>query len=273
MLYQFNDFDEFAKKAKRMGIKDDLKTLLTLNIMFYEEYDDYVILSLPDFDSRPNKIMVLSRKDNLVYPDYISDNSPLFRHKTKSRNRESSVTAFLVLKKVLTNYISYFETLNNMVDKADNEKDIEMVEDVSKKLKKLWDAVHDMERLLIELEQSTLKFVDMDVVGYDYDVLMAKANYLSDRCRGARKELSIIRTKIEFKMDKQLNRNIMRLTEVMTVLTIITVIISVPNTVATIFGVPTLAQLVGAMDVVWFMVIATIISVAVSMVYLKKWQL
>lgn len=275
MLHQFSNFDDFVKKAQEIGITSDLKALLTLDIIFYEEYEDYLILSLTEFDSTPNKILVLSERNNLVYPEVVNAKHALYsiQAKGKEKVRETTVTAFLVLKKTLSTYIAYFEKLNKQTDQVSATLDLDEIEAIDKRLKKFGDAVHDFESLLIELEESTFKFVDAEIIGYDYDILLAKATHLSDRVRGLKKELLAVRGKCEVRFSKELNTNIVRLTQIMAFLTIVTVILTVPNTIATMFGVPSLNQIAGLEIYAIAMVVTTLLAIVISFYYIRKWNL
>jgi len=238
MIHQFNSFDDFVKKAQEVGITADLKALLTLDIIFYEEYEDYLMLSLTDFDSAPNKILVLSPQASLVYPEVVNIKHQLYAipAKGKEKQRESTVTAFLVLKKVLSSYTAYYEKINKQADHAGNTLDVDEIEVIDRRLKKFGDAVHDFESLLIELEESTFKFVDAAIIGYDYDVLLAKATHLSDRVRGLKKETVTLRSKFEMKSSNELNKRIEHLSDVVRVLTAVTILLMIPNIISSHFG-------------------------------------
>jgi Mg2+ and Co2+ transporter CorA len=91
--------------------------------------------------------------------------------------------------------------------------------------------------------------------------------------RGARKEISIARNKCEVKYSKDLNRSIERLTYIMAYLTIITVVISVPNTVATIYGIAPFAVAVEPW-LIWLLIVATTaVSIVVSYYFIRKWNI
>lgn len=238
MLYQFSNFDDFLKKAQEIGITSDLKALLTLDIIFYEEYEDFLVLSLTDFDSAPNRILVLSPANNLVYPVVVNMKHPLYSipAKGKEKQRETTVTAFLVLKKSLSAYIAYYEKLNRQTDHVSNTLDVDEIEAIDRRLKKFGDAVHDFESLLIELEESTFKFVNAEMIGYDYDVLLAKATHLSDRVRGLKKEIQAVRSKCEMRFSYELNKRIEHLSNVVKTLTAVTILFMIPNIVSSHFG-------------------------------------
>ena len=283
MIHQFTNFDDFVSKAQEIGITSDLKALLTLDIIFYEEYEDFLVVSLVDFDSQPNKILVISEKECLIYPEIINVKHQLYSgthkgkgnsvpHKGKGNSRESTVTMFLSLKKILGSYTAYYEKLNRQVEHVGQSLDLDDIEEVDRKLKKFSDVVHSYESLLIEMEESTLKFVNVEVIGYDYDLLLAKATHLSELCRGLKGELSIVRDKTEVRFSKELNRNIVRLTQIMAYLTIITVVISIPNTVGSLYGmnVP-VGILADPVVVLIVLLITTVASIALSYYYMRKW--
>jgi Mg2+ and Co2+ transporter CorA len=273
MIFQYNNFDDFAAKAREIGIPSDLKALLTLNIIFYEEYEDYMIISLTDFDARPNKILVLSEHQTLVYPEIVNAKHGLYSANS-NRYSEPTITIYLALKKVLSDYVSYFETIKSRMEHASDSLDVDEIEDVDKQVKRFSDVIHDFERLLIDLEESNeMHLFDKDIVAYDFDLLLAKATHLKDRVRGARKEINIARDKCEVNYSKQLNKNIERLTFIVAILTIVTLIISVPNTVATIYGIAPISQLHGVAVILGALVVTTLLSIVVSWYYIKKWNL
>lgn len=238
MLSQFRSFDEFVKKAQGIGISSDLNALLTLDIIFYEEYEDYLILSLVDFDSQPNKILIISEKECLVYPEIINAKHSLYNvpQKAKGGFRESTVTTFLALKKLLGNYTSYYEKLNRQIEHSAQTLDLDEIEEVERHLKKFSDVVHSFETLLIEFEESTLKFVDVELIGYDYDLLLAKTTHLAELCRGLKGEISLSRDKTEARSSKELNQRIEHLSDVVRVLTAVTILLMIPSIVSSHFG-------------------------------------
>ncbi len=274
MISQFSNFDDFVKKAQQIGITSDLKALLTLDIMFYEEYDDYLVVSLVDFDSQPNKILIISEKECLVYPEILNVKHALYTapSKGKGNSRDSTVTTFLALKKILGSYTAYYEKLNHQIEHAGQTLDLDEIEEVDKRLKKFSDVVHSFETLLIELEESTLKYINVELIGYDYDLLLAKATHLSEVCRGLKGELSIVRDKTEVRFSKELNRNIVRLTQIMAYLILVVAIISVPNTVAALFTIPAISQSVEPRTAGVILLFATTLAALISYYYIKKWK-
>jgi Mg2+ and Co2+ transporter CorA len=229
--------------------------------------------------------MILSGEQCLVYPEIVNTKHPLYSIKTKNEeSREATVTAFLVLRKVLSNYISHYEKLKAQVEHAEDTLDIEEIESVGKKLKKFWDVVRDFERLLIELEEksSGRRFIDTEIIGYDYDVLLAKAAHLSDRVRGAMKEIDNARNKCEVNYSKQLNANIERLTKIMAYITMVQVLIAMPMLIASFYGMnivfpdalretPEYPMLASPTIAFGIIVAVTLISIALAYRYLKKW--
>lgn len=266
MIYSFDDFKEFAKKAKKLGIPGDLGELRDLDIIFHEVYDSYMILSLVA-PKGPNRIVILSKDFSLIYPKTKIKPKKL---KKAGVYAESTFVAYTVLDRMADRYIKHFEALNREIDEVDKKKfTFEAIEELSDRLKGFRDIADDFVLLLIKLEKKGVKFVQTMALPYSFDILVAEARHLADRCRSSRKEISVLRDKFDAIQMRNLNTTMERLTKVMTVLTVVTLIISIPNTIATVFGIPTFAQLIPWGDVLSMLVISSIIAIVISLFYWK----
>jgi hypothetical protein len=68
MIKKFEDFEEFKQAARDHKITSDLESLQDLDIVFFEDYERYMILSLPAVNSAaPNQILILSKEFNIAY--------------------------------------------------------------------------------------------------------------------------------------------------------------------------------------------------------------
>ncbi|MDP2717546.1 MAG: hypothetical protein Q8P02_02270, partial [Candidatus Micrarchaeota archaeon] len=65
----YTNFEDFEAKARSMGVKDDLKALLSLDVLFFERYDDYTLLSIKDHSEAPKNILILSKKNNILFSE------------------------------------------------------------------------------------------------------------------------------------------------------------------------------------------------------------
>lgn len=239
----FSDFNAFEAAAREKGVNVDLRTLLTLHVAFYEQYEDYVIITAKGYDENPEaatSILVLSKDNSLVYTKYpFGENDyKLFRHTMQKEYGESTVLTLLTLKYTLSSYQKRFDGINKYIDEFDEAKnpDVEGLEQTSKHLRRLTDRVEDLIDLTIWLEDRKIRQMNTSYVSYDYDVLSAKAKYLLDRCHNHRQEIQNIRNDLEVKNTRELNKRIEYLSDVVKRLTAITILLMIPNIVAGHFG-------------------------------------
>lgn len=273
MITSFTNFDEFAVAAQNIGVRADLKALLGLDMIFLESYRRYVVLNVKDYGEQPDNLLVLSRDENLAFsakPPTKTDYK-MFKYTLAKKFGESTVLALLVLRRVLRNYEARFKEVDSQIDSFGPNSSLDELEEITVFLRKFTDRVEDFVNLLIQLEDRKIKEVNPNYVSYDYDVLLARARYLLDRCRNHLQELRDIRSEIDVKTTRQLHATMQKLTVIMVFLTVVTVAISVPNTVATILGIPTLADLVQT-DVVLNTLLVSILLAAVWGVYYWKTQ-
>jgi hypothetical protein len=147
--------------------------------------------------------------------------------------------------------------------------DIDNVEAVSKKHRYILDIAEDVLRLCIEAEEEEFKYVNTDVIPYEFDILLARSRHLVDGLMSVRRETDVLRTKCDIIETRKLNKRIELLTKIMAVLTVLSLIISVPNTVATIFGIPTVSALFNFDFIMQVTIISAIVSVALSYFYVR----
>jgi Mg2+ and Co2+ transporter CorA len=133
----------------------------------------------------------------------------------------------------------------------------------------LREKVEDVMKILIKFKSNKDSFINAMSIVYDIDVLIADANYLYDMLKLSLKEINVRRNNYEVEVSKELNSNIVKLTEIMLILTVLSIIISVPNTIATIFGVASLSELVPASGIIQLIIISTIISLLITYVYFR----
>jgi Mg2+ and Co2+ transporter CorA len=274
MIKKFTDFEKFKAAAKEHNITSDLDSLRDLDIVFYEDYDeDYMILSIPAVDSsHPNQILILSKDFNLAY----CSSEPKQKSKTlklskirKGRYQASTLLFYEIVSSALNTYFSELTSIKKAAHQLHDSPDIDQVEQVSKRNREVWDIAEDVLRLCIEAEEEEFKYVNIDVIPYEFDILLARARHLVDRIKGVRRETDSLRTKCDIIETRKLNKRIELLTKIMAVLTVLSLIISVPNTVATIFGIPTISALFSFDFIIELTVISGIIAVILSYIYVR----
>lgn len=269
MIYTFDKFEDFQAKARELGIMSDLQKLQNLDIVFYEQYPEYVLFSLVSFESGVNKITILTKDDALIYPSLIFESDRIMKIKVKGSYRESTIAAYTALKKTSDNYQTYFEGLNREIARAADTPSTEKLDMLTRRIRRLQDIVDDYTALLIRLKESEVPFVDTRKIGYEFDILLARTKHLAHRCAIASRDISRLYTITEMKYSKDLNSSIRRLTDAMLVLTVATFVVSIPNTIATIFGIPLVSDASSLGIVFTALVIGTILSLIISLIYLR----
>lgn len=273
MIKKFRDFAKFKGAARAHGILSDFDSLYNLDIVFFEDYNDkYMILSLPAINaSIPNQILVLSKDFNLAYCGETRKRYAKLRlSKVNERKYSASTLLFYeVVSSMLDSYFSELLSVKREINTLHDAPDIEDIERVSKRNRQVWDIAEDVLSLCIEAEEEEFKYVDIKVIPYEFDILLARARHLVDRLRNHRVEIDVLRTKSDILETRKLNRRIELLTKIMAVLTVLSLIVSVPNTVATIFGIPSVSA-ASSIDFAMLMIILSgIFAVVFSYYYVR----
>ncbi len=274
MIKKFIDFQKFKESAKEHNITSDLDSLYNLDIVFYEDYDEnYMIISIPAVDPiEPNQILILSRDFNIAYvPSSCRKLKKLKVSKIKKRKYQASTLLFYeVISSTLGTYFSELASIKKEAHKLHDAPDIDQVEVVSKRNREVRDIAEDVLRLCIEAEEEEFKYVNIDVIPYEFDILLARARHLVDRIKGVRRETDVLRTKCDIIETRKLNRRIELLTKVMAVLTVVGLVISVPNTVATIFGIPAVSAIFNFDFIIELTFVSGVIAIVLSYFYVKE---
>ena len=275
MIKKFTNFQKFKEAAKEHNITSDLDSLFNLDIVFYEDYDDdnYMILSLPAVDpTAPNQILILSRNFNIAYiPESCKKFKKLKLSKIKKKKYQAStLLCYEVISSALDSYFSALTTIKRKAHKLHDLPDIDEVETISKRNMEVRDIAEDVLRFCIEAEEEEFKYVNIDIIPYEFDILLVRARYLVDRMKGVRREIDVLRTKCDIIETRKLNKRIELLTKVMAILTVLGLIISVPNTVATIFGIPAVSNLFSFDLIIELTIISGIIAVVLSYFYVRE---
>jgi len=238
LIETFNNFERFEAEARKLGVEVDLRALLTLDFLFLEEYKDFVILSLRDYEKEPSNILILSLDKNLLYSgkQFSERDFRLFSHSIQKKYGESTVLTYLVCKAVLESYAKKFEELNFLIDEFEAGRQLERFEETSISLRKTMDRVEDFLNILISLEERKIRQVNTGFISYDYELLISRTRHLLDRCRNHVNQMRDIRTQLEMRSTLELNKRIERLTDIMKKLTALTLIFMIPNIIAGHFG-------------------------------------
>ncbi len=238
MIYTFTSFEEFDKRVKESGIKDDLRPLLSLDLNFFERYPNYVVLNLRDYSDTPNNLLVLSGDNSFLYSGHEvqQDALRLFKYTVKKKHGESTALCLIVLKNALASYNTEFEKINSEIDRQEEVLSAQEIESLGKRLRKVGNKVEDLVDLLIKLEERDVHEVNTAYVSYDYDVLVAKSRHLLDRIKSHSGQIVGLRNEVEIRFSRELNSRIEVLSHQVKVLTAITILLMIPNIIAGHYG-------------------------------------
>ncbi len=238
MIGIYTNFEQFLEQARQIGVEVDLHALLGLDVLFFEQYEQYTILSLKDYSGAPNNLLILSKERSLLYSEkqITQRDFRLFRQEVKKKYGESTALALLALQEVLKSYSKQFDKSNQEIDSYTGAQDLPRIETTSIELRKLTVRVEDFVNLLYTLEDRKVPMFVTQYISYDYDLLLARARHLLDRCRNHLQELRDLRGEIEIKNTNQLNKRLEELTNIMKKLTALTLILMIPTIVFTVYG-------------------------------------
>ena len=241
MIETFTDFKQLKHKAQEIGVGVNLDELLAIDIVFLESYEDYLIISVKDYaptQGLSSNILILSEKHVLLYSDktFGEKDYKMFRFTLQKQFGESTVISLLTLREIFNNYQNAFKGFDDKIDALEVSYDLDEAEATTIKLRKLANRVEDFVNLLVSLEERKIRQVDTGLVAYDYRLTITKAQHLLDRCRNHLNQLRDIHREADVRQTRETNKRIEDLTNVMKKLTAITVIIMIPNLIASNFG-------------------------------------
>ncbi|MEM4272480.1 MAG: CorA family divalent cation transporter [Candidatus Bilamarchaeaceae archaeon] len=273
MIEKFTNFEDFKAAALVRNITGDLESLHNLDILFYEDYEDkYMIISFPAInDTIFNQMLILSDDFNLAYCSE-TKRKPLKIRLSKVKRRkfvESTLLAYEVLNSALDSYYAEHANLAKQASQLYMNPDIDQVEILFRKARNLYNVADDVLRLCIEAEDEGLKYIDLKVIPYEFDVLMARARHLVDRMDSFKREVDVLRTKCDIAETKKLSKRVEVLTQIMAVLTVISLIISVPNTIATIFGIPAVSDVFTFDFIMEMVIVSSLLALVASYFYVR----
>lgn len=274
MIKFFNDFEAFQKEVQRHNIDVDLKSLLKLDVTFFEKYEKFILISIKDYAENPNNILILSKNYTLIYTTKNYNNyEKVYRIPLKKPYGESTVITLLTLRQILKNYTSIFEKIRSDMDILDRTLNPETIEETGRSLRKLTDRVEELVQLIIMLKERDIKEFNTVIIAFDYDMLNAESRYWLERCRSHVYRISSLRTKSEIRNTRELNQTISKLTVIMAFLSIVAIVVSVPGTIGAIFGIPALSNKYfegNSQLLLWSLIVSTTLSIVLGYMYWKS---
>ncbi len=278
MIKIFNDIEEFKKEVSSLNLDFNIDTILNLDFSFFENYEKYTLINIPDYDIFNSENLLLTSKNyTLLYSNKNFNNYiKIFKQVLKKPYGESTVITLLLLKNVLKNYSQEFEKIRDEMNRLDLDPVLEKVEESGRALRRLTDRFEELVQLVIILKERAIKEFNTSLIPFDYDMLTAESKYWLERCRSHIYRISSLRTKAEMKSNRELNATITRLTVIMTFLTIVSIVVSVPGTIGAIFGIPALSDAYfkpNTTNLILTLIAATLLSVILGFWYWKSLKL
>ncbi len=278
MIKFFTKLEDFKKEALELNPDVNVETLVDLDFAFFEKHEKYILISISDYDiTNPNNLILAAKDYCYVYSNKNFNNyEKRFKNIIKKPYGESTVIILLLLKNILKNYSQEFEKIRNHMNALDFDPVLERVEESGRALRRHTDRIEELVNLIITLKEEEVKEFDTKSITFDYDILNAEARYWLERCRSHIYRISSLRTKSEMKSNRELNATMKRLTVIMTFLTIIGIIVSVPGTIGAVFGIPALSDAYfekHTISLVWVLIFATLLTVFLGYLYWKSLKL
>jgi len=275
MIKNFEEIEEFKKDILEIEPNINIETLANFDLPYLEEHDSEMIISIPNYDEQNNRIILfLSKEKSLIYSkEGLKDYEKKFHKILKKTYGESTVISFLYIKEIVKKYFREFEKIRSKMNGLDLDPVSDDIEKAGRALRLLADRLEAIVQILMNLKESELKEFDVQLIQTDYDLLMTRARYELERCRSHIYRISSLRTKAEMRSNTDLNVTMKRLTVIMTFLTIVSIVVSVPGTIGAILGIPALsnAYFQNYTNVlVWVLVGLTFLSIILGYVYWKS---
>ncbi|MEK6974093.1 MAG: hypothetical protein AABW41_02560 [Nanoarchaeota archaeon] len=278
MIKFYADIEDFKKEVNTLQLEINLEAVTNIDFTFFEHNEDYTLIFVPDYDLfNPENILVVAKKNVYLYSTKKFNNFERnFKEALKKPYGESTVVTLMLLRTILKNYSHEFEKIRQELNSLDVDPLLEKVEESGRSLRRLTDRFEELLQLIIVLKERDIKEFNTSYINFDYDMLNAESRYWLERCRSHVYRISSLRTKYEMKSNRELNATITRLTLIMTFLSIIGIVVSVPGTIGAIFGIPALSDMYFKTHPNFLMstlAISTLITIILGYVYWRSLKL
>jgi len=232
-------------KKEITSIKEgiDLNQILSIELPFIDSQSDFTIINLPSYDSENSMHLIfVSGKEIFAYfPSKIQKIEKKFEKLTSKKNGESTTIIFTLLKSVLKRYSREFLKIRESMNKLEMNPVLESIEETGRELRKLTDRMEGLFQIVIELKEEEIECFNVSLLELDYELFNTETRYWLERCRSHNYRIASLRTKSEMRSNQELNDTMKKLTVIMTLLTIVSIVVNVPGTIGAIFGIPALS--------------------------------
>jgi hypothetical protein len=278
MIQLLSNLEEFKSAITSKGFEENIETFLKLDLAFFEHHENYTVISLPKYGAENERdLLFLSKESTIVFSSSQFVNyQKNFKKVVSKPYGESTVITFLELKEVLRTYSKEFERIRAKMNELDLSPVLENIEDSGRGLRLLTDRLESLVQIIMSLKEKELREFNVELISFEYDLLMTEARYWLERCRSHVYRIASLRTKSEMESNRELNTTMKRLTVIMTFLTIVSIVVSVPGTVGAIFGIPALSDMYFKSHtniLLMTLISTTLLSVILGYVYWRSLKL
>jgi len=235
---------ELKKEISEINSNVEIESLLNIDLPFFENQEDFAVISIHSYNNSFPKNLIFITKDNLIIhaPEENFKIEKKFQKIMKKKYGESTVYLFVLLKLIMKNYSQEFFRIRSIMDNLDLDPVLDSIEEVGRDLRKLTDRIEGLMQVIIELKEEEITSFNVPLIDFDYDLLNAESRYWLERCRSHVYRIASLRTKSEMRSNRELNDTMKKLTVIMTFLTIVSIVVNVPGTIGAIFGIPALSD-------------------------------
>lgn len=239
-LLAFDSLAAFSKAVKEAtGVAFDLASVTELGTDFVQVSDSYLLLNVKEYGvEAPDNLLFLTEDKNYVFsrkPPSLEGAKGFEDVFTKPFGK-STVFVFITLDEVLESYKRGLEVLLGLLKKLEDSFDITEYRQLGLEFERFSDRLEEFNELLLRLQARRCKQVETQYISFDYNILISEASALQRRCRRRLSTLQALRQDYEMHATEELNKRIVKLNDVVRILTALTVILMIPTLIASHFG-------------------------------------
>jgi hypothetical protein len=237
-LLIFDDLTSFSRAIEAETERAfDFASVTQLATDFIQSSDKYLLLNIKEADGENNLLLLTEEKAYAFCRKSPSlESARTFSDVLPKAFGRSTILAFLILDKALESYKQQLETFVERGRKLEEDFDYVPYRNLALELERFNDGLEGFHDVLLKLQGSKYKQVEVRYIAFDYDVLIAESMGLQGRARRRLAVLRDIRQDHDTRATEELNQKIVKLNDVVKKLTALTVILMLPTLIASHFG-------------------------------------
>lgn len=271
------DIEDLKKEISKLNIDIEIEAIIKIDLPFVDSQPNFTVINIPSYGKDNVNIIFVADGIILIYSHvnqvYVEKK---FDKVTRRKHGESTISIFTLLKSILKNYSQEFLRIRDIMNSLELDPVLDSIEETARELRKLTDRMEGLLQIIIELKEEDISCFDVSFINFDYELFSTEARYWLERCRSHIYRIASLRTKSEMRSNKELNDTMKKLTVIMTFLTIVSVVVNVPGTIGSIFGIPALSNAYFESHtpfLITTLILTTILSIVLGYVYWKSLKL